>query len=289
MDGFLVAWQMCQLLLTCTWKHHQQTDLLFRSSLCLVSNSPCHRWLTCTSISKNSHIHQQWQHHHYFQHSQMPTSLQSHPHWCRWHLHHISNPSKSPTHPRRVKLHGRCNFTQELSTCMPVRTWYCYIIIHTPSIAAGGSPKMISSSVHSRQPLRWPWTCKRLFREWAITLGQAIDNSTWKNYSSALNSYLNFIKMHDFPLEPTSETLSLFTVCMSHHIKPNSVATYLSGICQQLEPYFPNVHSAWNSALVHHTLQGCRRLHWYALHGDECESAQNAKQGSSASGKTLNT
>ena len=29
--------------------------------------------------------------------------------------------------------------------------------------------------------------------------------------------------------------------------------------------------------------------HWYALHGDERESAQNAKQGSSASGKTLNT
>ena len=29
--------------------------------------------------------------------------------------------------------------------------------------------------------------------------------------------------------------------------------------------------------------------HWYALHGDEHESAQNAKQGSSASGKTLNT
>jgi len=28
---------------------------------------------------------------------------------------------------------------------------------------------------------------------------------------------------------------------------------------------------------------------WYALHGDERESAQNAKQGSSALGKTLNT
>ena len=29
--------------------------------------------------------------------------------------------------------------------------------------------------------------------------------------------------------------------------------------------------------------------HWYALHGDERESVKHAKQGSSASGKTLNT
>jgi len=47
---------------------------------------------------------------------------------------------------------------------------------------------------------------------------------------------------------------------MCHHIKPSSVATYLSGICQQLEPYFPNIHAACNSALVHRTLQGCRCL-----------------------------
>jgi len=57
------------------------------------------------------------------------------------------------------------------------------------------------------------------------------------------------------------DTLSLFTVYMSHHTKPASVATYLSGICQQLKPYFPNIHSACNSALVHHTLQGCKCLH----------------------------
>ena len=114
--------------------------------------------------------------------------------------------------------------------------------------------------MRSRQPLRQPWTHERLFQERAITLGQAIDNSTWKDYGSALNSYLNFVKIHDFPLETTTETLSLFTVYMSHHIKPNSIATYLSGICQQLEPYFPNVRSARNSALVHRTLQGCKRL-----------------------------
>ena len=119
---------------------------------------------------------------------------------------------------------------------------------------------MIHSSVRARQPHRLAWTCERLLRERAIALGQAIDNSTWKNYGSALNSYLNFVKLHDFPLEPTPDTLSLFTVYMCHHIKPGSVATYLSGICQQLEPYFPNIRAARNSALVHRTLQGCKRL-----------------------------
>lgn len=98
---------------------------------------------------------------------------------------------------------------------------------------------MITSPIRARQPLRQAWTCERLLRECTIALGQAIDNSTWKNYRSALNSYLNFIKLHNFPLEPTPNTLSLFTVYMCHHIKPTSVATYLSGICQQLEPYFP--------------------------------------------------
>jgi len=46
------------------------------------------------------------------------------------------------------------------------------------------------------------------------------------------------------------------------------------------------------SHIAHRAMQGQEyvwRGHWYALHRDECESAQNAKQGSSASGKTLNT
>ncbi|KIK01577.1 hypothetical protein K443DRAFT_6766 [Laccaria amethystina LaAM-08-1] len=66
--------------------------------------------------------------------------------------------------------------------------------------------------------------------------------------------------MHNYPLDPTPDTLSLFTVYMCHHIKPDSVGTYLSGICHQLEPYFPDVHTSRNSALVHRTLQGCKRI-----------------------------
>ena len=116
---------------------------------------------------------------------------------------------------------------------------------------------MISSSVRSRQPVRQAWTYERLIRERAIALGQAIDNTTSKTYGSALNSYLNFVKLHNLPLEPTPHTLSLFTVYMAHHINPKSVASYLSGISQQLEPYFPEIRKARSSPLVTRTLQGC--------------------------------
>lgn len=101
---------------------------------------------------------------------------------------------------------------------------------------------------------------ERLIRKWAIALGQAINVSTWKNYGSALNSYLSFVCMHDMPVEPTAETLSLYTVYMCHHIKPNSVDTYLLGICHQLKPYFLNVQEIRKAQLVHRTLQDCKQL-----------------------------
>jgi hypothetical protein len=62
-------------------------------------------------------------------------------------------------------------------------------------------------------------------------------------------------------VDPTPETLSFFTVFMSHHINPKSVDNYLSGICNNLEGYFPNIRSARNSPLVSRTLVGCKRLY----------------------------
>jgi hypothetical protein len=112
----------------------------------------------------------------------------------------------------------------------------------------------------SRQPPRQPWTHERLVRERAIALGHAIDRSTKSTYDSATNSYLTFCHLHQRPIDPTPETLSFFTVFMSHHINPKSVDNYLSGICNNLEGFFPNIRSARNSPLVSRTLAGCKRL-----------------------------
>ncbi|KAF8985853.1 hypothetical protein BDQ17DRAFT_1259973, partial [Cyathus striatus] len=95
--------------------------------------------------------------------------------------------------------------------------------------------------------------------EQAITFGYAIDQSTSSNYTSALNSYLTFCKSHRIPAEPTSDTLSLYIIFMSHHIKIFSISTYLSGIVHLLEPYFPAVCEAHDSPLVKLSLHCARR------------------------------
>ena len=101
---------------------------------------------------------------------------------------------------------------------------------------------------------------ERLVHERAVALGSAIDSSTALTYNSALNSYLEFCKLHNFPIEPTADTLSFYVVFMSHHIEPRSVDSYLSGICNQLEPFFPNIRGVRRSNLVTRSLKGCKRL-----------------------------
>ena len=118
---------------------------------------------------------------------------------------------------------------------------------------------MISISAGSCQPQREPWTIDRLVHERSIALGFSIDNSSHITYTSALSSYLTFCKIHNFNIEPTEQTLSFFVVYMSSHIKPSSVNSYLSGICNQLEPFFPNVRKSRNSMLVSRTMTGCQR------------------------------
>ena len=119
---------------------------------------------------------------------------------------------------------------------------------------------MIRGTHKARQPAREVWSRERLVHERAIALGNVLDRSTLSNYSSALNSYLNFVKLHGFPVDPTPETLSFYTVYMCHHVNPRSVNTYLSGISHQLEAHFPSVKEARNSTIVRRTLQGCTRM-----------------------------
>ncbi|KAF9020515.1 hypothetical protein BDZ89DRAFT_926050, partial [Hymenopellis radicata] len=63
--------------------------------------------------------------------------------------------------------------------------------------------------------------------------------------------------IHQMPITPTPDTLSFFTIYMSAHINPRSVGTYLSGVCNKLEPYFPEVRANRFSHLVKRSLAGC--------------------------------
>ena len=111
----------------------------------------------------------------------------------------------------------------------------------------------------SWQPNRRPWTMEMLLREHAFTLSNSVDISTSQSYGSALNSWIAFIQMHDFPLEPNPDTLSFFIVYMSHHIHPKSIQSYLSGLVRQLEPDFPNVCEVHLSSLVVKVMKGCMK------------------------------
>ena len=118
---------------------------------------------------------------------------------------------------------------------------------------------MIHLSSSSRQPRRDAWTMDRLINERSISLGYSLDSSSYGTYTSALNSYLTFCNMHNLPVDPTPDTLSFYVVFLSSHIDPKSVNSYLSGICRQLEPFFPEVRRNRNSLLVSRTMTGCMR------------------------------
>jgi len=118
---------------------------------------------------------------------------------------------------------------------------------------------MIRLSDKSRQPCQAAWTMECLNAELTINLGMAIDCATHDSYSSALNSYLTFCRLHNIDIEPTQWTLALYVTFQSTYINPKSVDSYLSGIANQLESHFPDVRSARKSALVSCALQGAKQ------------------------------
>ena len=118
---------------------------------------------------------------------------------------------------------------------------------------------MLQVTPSSRQPKREAWTMEQLVNERSISLGYSLDTSSFGTYTSALNSYLTFCNLHRLPVEPTPDTLSFYVMFLSTHIKPDSVNSYLSGICRQLEPFFGDVRRNRNSLLVTRTMTGCMR------------------------------
>ncbi len=98
-------------------------------------------------------------------------------------------------------------------------------------------------------------------KQWTLTLGAAVERSTTHTYTSAATSYITFCNLHNFPTEPTVEQLCFYIIYMLHHIKPSSMKSYLSGICAELKPFYPDIHSIWSSKLINQTLAGCTKLY----------------------------
>ena len=116
---------------------------------------------------------------------------------------------------------------------------------------------MTSISPMSWLPMPLPWTTECLIYEHSILLRMAIDSTAAHTYSSAANSYLTFCKLHALPIDPTLETLSYYITFQSAHINPKSVESYLSGICNNLKLFFPDIHSDRATALIKRTLKAC--------------------------------
>lgn len=129
----------------------------------------------------------------------------------------------------------------------------------------------------SRQPHRQSWMLETLVRERAYALSNSLDLLTRRSYSSALNSWIAFINMHDFPIEPTQDTLSFFIVYMSHHIEPRSVESYLSGLVQQLEPDLLVIRDIRTSKFISKVLKGCMKLKSKPIQRKEALSIQDLR------------
>src|SRR5258707_502750 len=113
----------------------------------------------------------------------------------------------------------------------------------------------------ARQCKHARWLMGTFREQWVLALGAAVEHSTAHTYTSAATSYITFCDLHGFPTEPTIERLCYYIVYMLHHIKPSSIKSYLSGICAELEPFYPDIHSIRTSKLVNRTLAGCMKLY----------------------------
>lgn len=121
----------------------------------------------------------------------------------------------------------------------------------------------------SKRPLlaRMPvWSPTRLQDQRAFLLQSGIAPSSRLSYSSALRSYQEFCLLQGFPEEPTADTLSLYLAFKSPSVKPQTLSTYLSAICSELESYYPAVRDARRSYLVRKTLAGAYRVYGTPTH-----------------------
>jgi hypothetical protein len=108
----------------------------------------------------------------------------------------------------------------------------------------------------------WTVWSKQEFAYWCnLTYEAHLECSSRRTYSSATKAYLTFCSVHQRPINPTIDNLADFVIYMSQtRVNPSSVKTYLSGICHDLLPYYPNIRENHLHPLVTAALQGSRKL-----------------------------
>ena len=80
---------------------------------------------------------------------------------------------------------------------------------------------MNHSQSHARQLQHDVWSHNKLICMCTYALAHALATSTSSTYSSTPHFYFSFCQNHNFHIEPTEETLSLYTVYMSYHVNPS--------------------------------------------------------------------
>jgi len=120
---------------------------------------------------------------------------------------------------------------------------------------------MSVAHARSRQPARTAWSNERLLPERSLAWVTLLNTLCLSPTHPTFNHISRSAKLHDRPIIPTINTLSFYVVFMCHHINPKSVTAYLSGICNSLEPHFPDVRKIRLDPLVVRMLAGMKKLH----------------------------
>ena len=124
---------------------------------------------------------------------------------------------------------------------------------------------MSSYASRPRRKPEVPWLTEALVSWCSYYITSSLVPSSRLAYTSALQSYHRFCHAHQFPPEPTADTLSFFLTYQGHSLRPQTLSSYLSGICNQLEIVYPQVRTLQQSLIVKRTLTGIHRVHGVAV------------------------
>src|SRR5882672_6865794 len=83
-------------------------------------------------------------------------------------------------------------------------------------MCVGGRHSISLTHAQSWQSIRATWTNEHFLHKCALALGHSIEHSTTITYTSHLQSYLSFCKLHDCPsAPPLTPSLSMWCSCLT--------------------------------------------------------------------------